>query len=147
VEEIRRIKKAQHIALERHQRVEVLSPSDMREILAWTEDFVWQRRKALLADMPKEYKERFEKYDFKRQQRTLLLRAFERSRHEGGGGLDKLEQEDTDRPAKRRSEPAQKDRAEASSLADARRLVGMWIGTSVDRLDPWPNTRKQTPLV
>jgi hypothetical protein len=119
----------------------------MKEILAWTEDFVWQRRKTLLADMPKEYLQRFEKYDRKRQQRTLLLRAFERSRHEGNGGLEKLEQQDIDRLAKRLSEPAQKKLAEASSLADERRLVGMWIGTSVYRLDPWPNTRKQNPLV
>lgn len=147
VEEIRRIKKMQRIALERHQRVEVLSPSDMKEILAWTEDFVWQSKKTLMADMPKEYLQRFEKYDRKRQQRTLLLRAFERSRHEGKGGLEKLEQEDIDRLAKRLSEPAQKKLSEASSLADERRLVGMWIGTSVYRLDPWPNSRKPNPLM
>jgi hypothetical protein len=119
----------------------------MKEILAWTEDFVWQSKKTLMADMPREYKERFEKYDRKRQQRTLLLRAFERSRHEGNGGLEKLEQQDIDRLAKRLSEPAQKKLAEASSLADERRLVGMWIGMSVYRLDPWPNSRKQNPLV
>ena len=111
VEEIRRIKKDQRIALERHQRVEVLSPSDMKEILAWTEDFVWQSKKTLMADMPKEYCSG-SKSTSQTAAADALAASLRAPAHEGKGGLKKLEQQDIDRLAKRLSEPAQKKLAE-----------------------------------
>ncbi len=146
VEEIKRIQKRQREAQERSQRFEVLTRQDMREILDWTEQFVWERKKKLVADLPKDLRQRYDKMDQQRQRRLLLLRAYERSRHEGGA-LESIEQEDIDRLRKKLSEPAQKTLAEANGLPSERRLVGAWIGISMHRLDPWSTPRRQSSLV
>ena len=44
-------------------RAELLSREDVREIVRWTEDFVWARREDLLANMSPEQRKRFEKMD------------------------------------------------------------------------------------
>jgi len=143
VEEVKKIKRQQ----ERSQRIDVLTKQDMRAVLSWTEEFVWERRKNLLAELPKDQRERFNQMDPQRQRRALLLRAFERSRREGRGDLESLEQDDVDRLALKLSEPAKKALSEAGSLAAERRLVGAWVGTSFYRSEPWTYSRRPSSLV
>lgn len=148
VAEIKRIQQRQQAARERTQRVELLSGGDMREILRWTGDFVWSHRQDLIADMSKEQRQRFEKGDQQSQRRALLFRAFERSRREGdSGALAAVEQGDIDRLAAKLSEPARQALANAESLTARRKLLGIWIGTSMHRSEPWSTRRKQDPLV
>lgn len=147
VAEIKRIQQQQNSARERMHRADLLSWVDMKEVLSWTEDFVWTRRKDLLADMSKEQRQRFGKWDRQRQRRELLLRAFERSRREGPGALDALDQADIDSLTHKLSEKPRQVLTGAGSLADKRKIVGGWIGTAMHRLDPWPSSRKQGSLV
>ncbi len=147
VAEIKRIQQQQNAARERVHRADLLTWMDMKEVLSWTEDFVWSRRKDLLADMSKEQRQRFDKWERQKQRRALLLRAFERSRREGPGALDALDQADIDRLTDKLSEKPKQALDGAASLADKRKIVGSWIGTSMHRLDPWPSSRKQGSLV
>jgi hypothetical protein len=147
VAEIKRIQQQQRTARERTHRADLLSWVDMKEVLSWTEDFVWTRRKDLLADMSKEQRQRFEKWDHQRQRRAMLLRAFERSRREGPGALDALDQSDIDHLTAKLSERPKQMLADAATLSDKRKIVGGWIGTAMHRLDPWPSSRKQGSLV
>jgi hypothetical protein len=147
VAEIKRIKKQQNEARERMHRADLLSWVDMKEVLKWTEDFVWERRQDLLAEMSKEQRQRFEKWDRQRQRRAMLLRAFERSRREGPGAIGELDQTDIDKLAGKLSDKPKQALSDAATLTDKRRLVGGWIGTSMHRLDPWPSSRKQGSLV
>lgn len=147
VAEIKRIQKQQNEARERMHRADLLSWVDMKEMLNWTEDFVWSRRQDLLADMSKEQRQRFEKWERQKQRRALLLRAFERSRREGPGALATLDQADIDGLAGKLSDKPRQALSDAATLSDKRRLVGGWIGTSMHRLDPWPSSRKQGSLV
>jgi hypothetical protein len=147
VAEIKRIQKQQNEARERMHRADLLSWVDMKEVLNWTEDFVWSRRQDLLADMSKEQRQRFEKWERQKQRRALLLRAFERSRREGPGALATLDQADIDGLAGKLSDKPRQALSDAATLSDKRRLVGGWIGTSMHRLDPWPSSRKQGSLV
>jgi hypothetical protein len=147
VAEIRRIQKQQGEARERMHRADLLSWGDMKAVVNWTEDFVWTRRQDLVADMSKEQRQRFEKWDRQRQRRAMLLRAFERSRREGPGALATLDQADIDGLAAKLSDKPRQALSDAATLADKRRLVGGWIGTSMHRLDPWPSSRKQGSLV
>ena len=83
VTEIKRIQQYQNAARERIHRADLLSWGDMRQVLRWTEDFVWSQRQELLSGMSKEQRQRFDKLDRQKQRRALLLRAFERSRRQG----------------------------------------------------------------
>ncbi len=147
VDEIKRLQQQQQAARERTHRADLLSWRDMREVLRWTEDFVWSRREDLMKEMSKEQRQRFEKWDRQRQRRTLLFKAFERSRRERTGGLAALEQPDVDRLADKLSEPAKQALAAAGTLPAQRKIVGAWIGTAMHRLEPWGPMRKQNPLV
>ncbi len=147
VTEIKRIQQQQRSIRERMHRADLLSWNDMRDVIDWTEDFVWARRQDLLADMSKDQRQRFEKWDRKRQRRALLLRAFDRSRREGSSALDALDQAAIDGLAAKLSQPAKQALTDAPSLAEQRKIVGGWIGTAMHRLEPWPTSRKQGSLV
>jgi hypothetical protein len=147
VTEIRHIQRQQNAVRERMRRAELLTPHDMREVLLWTEDFVWSRREGLLSEMSNDQRRKFDTWDTQRQKHALLLRAFDRARRQGGGGLAALEQSNVDRLAEKLSQPARNALTEAGALPAQRRIVGSWIGTSMHRLEPWTAARKQNPLV
>jgi hypothetical protein len=147
VAEIKRIQRQQNAVRERMRRAELLSPHDMREVLRWTEDFVWSRREGLVSEMSSDQRRRFDTWDKQRQKHALLMRAFDRARRQGGGGLAALEQSDVDRLAAELSQPARDALTEAGALPAQRRIVGSWIGTSMHRLEPWTAARKPNPLV
>jgi hypothetical protein len=147
VSEIKKIQEQQETARDRSHRADLLSWVDMREVLRWTEDFVWVHRQDLLADMSQEQRQRFEKRDRQRQRRELLFRAFERARRERSGGpFEVLKQADMDRLVAKLSDPARQAMAGASTLAAQRKILGTWIGTSMHRLEPWNPGRKQNPM-
>jgi hypothetical protein len=148
VSQIKRMRQQQHAARERSHQADLLTWQDMKQVLRWTEDFVWERREALLEEMSSEQRQRFEKWDRQRQKRILLTKAVERARRQGGrGGLSTLEETDVKKLAEKLSEPARKELAAADTLAAKRRMVGTWIGIAMHRLESWPISRRQNPLV
>jgi hypothetical protein len=148
VEAIQRLQKQQQAARERMHRAELLSREDVREIVRWTESFVWARRDDLLASMSPEQRKKFEKMDESRQRRELLWGAYGRARREGGGGaLASIDQADVDRLAAKLSDPAKQELAKAETPMAQRRVIRTWIGTAMRRVESWQAARKLSPLV
>jgi len=148
VAQIKRMRQQQHAARERSHQADLLTWQDMKQVLRWTEDFVWERRESLLEEMTPEQRQRFDKWDRQRQKRVLLSKAVERARRQGGrGALSTLQEADIDKLAEKLSQPARTELTEAENLAAKRRIIGTWIGTAMHRLEPWPMARRQNPLV
>lgn len=146
VEQIKRLQKRQRAAREHAQRVELLSKQDMREIVKWTEDIVWRKRKDFLSAMNKGQVKSFEKTEPERQKRALLYRAMnDRARRERGG-LNWIDPKDLARLSPKLSEPAQRELAAAADPPAQRKLVATWIGTALHGLEPWQGMRRPSPL-
>ncbi|HEY2893746.1 MAG TPA: hypothetical protein VGJ16_06025, partial [Pirellulales bacterium] len=86
VAQIKRMRQQQHAARERTHQADLLTWQDMKQVLRWTEDFVWERRETVLQEMASELPQRYESWDPQRQKRYLLMRAVERARRQGGHG-------------------------------------------------------------
>jgi hypothetical protein len=147
VQRIKQIKERQHAARVQAQRAEVLTSRDMRAILHWTEEFLWQHKDRVLKEVSSSWRKKIEKEDQQKQRRALLLVASFSSRRGGSHPMTLVKQEDIEALAAKLSEPAQQELKAASELAEQRKIVGGWIGASMQRLEPWQGRRKLPPPV
>jgi hypothetical protein len=150
VAQIKRIRQQQESARRQARQAEVLSPTDVRELVRWAEEILWEHREPYLEKMPPERREAFEHFELPRQRRALLYFAFQRANQPGSGGMNAMnvvEQKDIDRLTEKLSPDAKEALAKAPGLPAERRIVGGWIGPALHRLETHQAVRKLAPWV
>jgi hypothetical protein len=147
VERIKESLRRQEIRRQHEQRVELLTPRDMRSILNWIEDIAWRQRDDLIAAMSPRMRSWFDKENDDRKRRALLHVAFDRTRKSGGRSRLDIREDDLERLAKRLSEPAQAELARQPDFDARRKLVRGWVFSSmIERSESGRSSRRSTPL-
>jgi hypothetical protein len=148
VAKIKQFQQRQRTAKLQVQRTEALTPQDMRVVLRWTQDLLWEHREKLFKDMPESWRKKLEREDVRGQRRALLYAAtFPGRKSSGPHPLSMVKQSDVSALADKLSPTAKEELAKTTDLSEQRKIVRGWIGASMHELEPsWQRPRK-LPLV
>jgi len=146
VEKVQRIQQRQQAARERAHQAELLTRTDVREIIRWAEALAWKHREQLISQMPEKYRKSVAKSSTERQKQMLPRTLFFARRPGGSSRLTLVEEGDVDRLAKKLS-PAAKDELMASGdLAAQRKKLAGWVGTALT-LETWHGRGRFGPAI